>query len=201
MPASLSGFNMTRFKRLRRFTAILFIATYLLLTAFYLGRHAIGDSLGHPFGYFWTWDMFPNYPTESARRWSVGETVGGAYVKLLPNSDHTFRWGVHGDATRFDIDRRQLFFRRATLDAIERHNVATPEDPIRFIYLAEKYWPEKLNLSDELYHGFYHDKVTGKVYWGSPRQENDAPQLFYWRILEEADVEADGRIVAWDPSP
>jgi hypothetical protein len=192
---------MSQFKRLRHFAVILFIAAYLLLTAFFFVRHAVGDSLAHPIGYFWTWDMFPNYPTESVRRWAVGETAGGAYVKLLPNSEHRFRWGVHGDATRFDIDRRLLFFRRATLGAIERRNALVPDDPIRFVYLTEKYWPEKLNLPDELYHGFYHDEVTKKVYWASPRKESEVPQRFYWRILEEADVEADGRVIAWEPSP
>ena len=103
---------------LRRLPAVLFIAAYLSLSAFYFVRHAMGDSVSHPLAYFWTWDMFPNYPTESIRRWAVGETASGAYVKLLPNSAHRFRWGVHNDATRFDIDRRLLFFRRAALDAV-----------------------------------------------------------------------------------
>jgi hypothetical protein len=192
---------MSRFHRLRRFAAILFIVAYLLLTAIYLGRHAVGDSLGHPFGYFWTWNMFPNYPTESVRRWAVGETAGGAYVKLLPNSAHQFRWGVHNDATRFDIDRRPSFFRRATLDAIERRNALVPDDPIRHVYLAEQYWPQKLNLPGALYRGFYHDEVTGKVYWATPLETAEVPARIYWRVLEEANVEADGRVIAWEPSP
>jgi hypothetical protein len=199
--ASLNGSNMSRFQRLRHFIAILFIGSYLLLTGFFLVRHALGDSLAHPIGYFWTWDMFPNYPTESARRWAVGETAGGAYVQLLPNSAHRFRWGVHGDATRFDIDRRQLFFRQATLHAIKRHNATASDDPIRFVYLAEQYWPEKLNLPDELYHGFYYDEVTKKVYWASPANAGEVSKRFYWRVLDEADVETDGRVIAWEPSP
>ena len=192
---------MSRFNRLRRIATIVFIAAYLLLTAFYLGSHAVGDSLAHPFGYFWTWDMFPNYPTESIRRWAVGETASGAYVKLLPNSAHRFRWGVHNTATRFDIDRRLLFFRRATLDASARHNTADPKDPIPIGYLTYTYWPEKFNLPGELYRDFYRDEVTGKVYWASPPETGDVPARFYWRVLEEAEVEADGRVIAWEPSP
>jgi hypothetical protein len=69
------------------------------------------------------------------------------------------------------------------------------------VYLAEKYWPEKLNLPDDLYRDSYHDEVTGKIYWASSAKESKSSRRFYWRILEEADVEADGRVIAWEPSP
>ena len=35
----------------------------------------------------------------------------------------------------------------------------------------------------------------------SPAEEGEVSRRFYWRILEEVDVETDGRVIAWEPSP
>ena len=187
--------------RFRRLLALLFIVVYLSLTGFYLVRHAIGHPLGHELAYFWTWDMFPNYSTESIRRRAIGETASGEYVMLVPNSRHRFRWGVHGDVTRLDIDRRLLFFRRAAVDGIGRHNTSLPNDPVRYVYLAENYWPEKFNLPSDLYRSAYEDTTTGELYWASAAERGTVPTRTYWRILDEAAVAEDGQVGNWELSP
>lgn len=193
---------MFRLSRFRRLPAAIFMAVYLSLTGFYLVQHLLGDSLGHWIGYFWTWDMFPNYPTVSVRRWAVGETASGRFVRLAPYSGHRFRWGVKGDVTRLDLDRRLPYFRLAALEGIRRHNAAIPADPIRHVYLAEQYWPEKYNLPDGLYRDFYEDTATGQPYWTSSGEDaGTVPRRKYWRILDEAAVTADGAVPAWESSP
>jgi hypothetical protein len=192
---------MARIHHLRRCAAVVTIGAYLLLTAFYLGRHALGDSPGGPFAYFWTWDMFPNYPTESVRRLAIGETADGSFVTLVPKSTQQFRWGVHNDVTRFDIDRRLPILRQAAADLARDYNASTTSNSIRNIYLADKYWPPKYNLPQPLYQDFYTDEVTGSIYWSGSSNAASQSHPVYWRLIEEVTNETNGGLVGRESRP
>lgn len=191
---------MARLNRFRRCAAIVVIGAYLLLTVFYLGRHALGDSASGPLAYCFTWDMFPNYPTESSRRWAIGETASGKYVKLVPNDRQRFRWGVDDDITRFDIDRRLPFLRAAAAEAVRDYNATAKGDPIRHVYLAETYWPQKYNLPQPLSRQFYWDKVIDSTYWATPTSEESRPHPTYWRLIDEVAVDEEGGAAGWELS-
>src|SRR5262245_12025516 len=95
--------------RLRAAGALLFITAYLAATAWFLWEHALGDSVSHPIAYFFTWDMFPGYYTESLKRFAVGRTKAGQRLLLHPSPFEQFCGGIRGDLTRIDLERGGLF--------------------------------------------------------------------------------------------
>lgn len=105
---------------LRRLPACLFIAAYLLLTAWYLARHVVGDPGEFPLRYFFTWDMYPAYDTEIARPLVVGFDAEGRAWQLVPGPLDQFRWGNHNDAARTDLDRRSVLLRRIVAAEVRR---------------------------------------------------------------------------------
>ena len=171
--------------RFRRLAALPLIVLYLGCTAFYLYRQVVGDVGGSPFAYFWTWDMFPNYPAESSRRIVVGETKGGRFVRLLPGERDRFRWGRAGDGTRFDIDRRGGFLMRVIDIRVARYGESKSDDRLERVYLVEHYWPLRFNLPDDIYQSAYSEPN---------------PERKYWRIIGEFPVSKDGS-VEWETPP
>lgn len=158
---------------LRRIGAVLLIVSYLATSGWFLLLHILGDSGSTPFAYFWTWDMFPNYPAESNRRAIMGRTDTEEWVRLFPNPRNRFRWGVRGDVTRLDLNHTPQFARAAAEQALESH----PSQRLTEVKLVEQYWPAKFNLPDGLY---------GAVY-GS---EN--PQRRSWRVVASWSVDDNG---------
>src|SRR5260221_11269338 len=66
---------------LRRAAATILVIAYLAALAGFLCLQALGDSGLAPLSYFFTWDMFPSYSSESSRRVAVGETAAGTFVR------------------------------------------------------------------------------------------------------------------------
>src|SRR5262245_28566470 len=97
--------------RWRAAGALLLISAYLAATAWFLWKHMLGDSVSHPIAYFFTWDMFPGYYTESLKRFAIGETTSGARLLVHPSPWDQFRGGIRGDLTRIDLERAGLFYR------------------------------------------------------------------------------------------
>jgi hypothetical protein len=168
----------------RRVCAAVFIAAYLGAVGWHFVRHVVEGSGGGAAAYFWTWDMYPHYETESVRRTILGETAEGRFVQLLPDALDRFRWGNHGDATRLDLDRRDPNLKRVVEEALRRDR-REPEDPERIVrvLVAERYWPVRFNAA---------------------RRASDLPpspadeQRSYWRIGAEAEVDEDGSL-SWKP--
>ncbi len=194
---------MIRLIVLRRLAAVALMIAYLSTTAFFLYRHALGDPLTHPIVYFWTWDMFPNYPTESHRRMIIGQTGDGRHVQLFPNRRHRFRWGVHGNVTRLDLTGQHVFFRDTALDAIRLHEAACLDNPdleIQRVYLVEQYWPVRYNFPDDLVSDLYEDESGGSYSTASSSPVETSIHK-YWRVIEQADVGPEGTVSKWEPSP
>lgn len=178
MPAALG---------LRRIAAVLAIAGYLGCTLYFQVKYWMGDVGGGPAAYFWTWDMFPGYSTGSHRRLAVGTTDADEFVQLDPSASQLFRLGVQGDKTRFDylpsvsVEPVRGLWRQAIARNLQRHPLPTANRRVTRVLLFEQYWPPKFNLGDALYQRVY---------------EQPHPHRRYWRVLEEAEVHADGTI-AW----
>ena len=161
----------------KRALASLAIATYLAALAGFLLQSAVGDPGFFPVSYFFTWDMFPSYYTESSRRVAVGRTASGRYLELHPSPLQQYRGGVHGDLTRVELERRGVFYPAAVEQALNRgHQDAN--DPLQQVWLFEQYWPTKFNYPDDLY----------ASWWGSRKPERRS-----WRLTGEFDV-IDGRL-------
>jgi|GEM_PF-1897781 len=159
---------------------LLFCTAYLFATAWFGVRHVLGDSLSHPGAYFFTWDMFPGYVTETSRRMVVGHTWDGRFVKLLPENSHRFRWGIHNDVSRVDIDRNPRNLERAIERSVGEYNRAHAKSPIESVLVVEQYWPSRFNLPDDLYRQSYGE--------ANPRRR-------YWRFIDvPIDIDAVGRI-------
>jgi len=169
--------------RLTRPAAAVFIAAYLAAIAFYFYPHVLGDSAKRRDAYFWTWDMYPGYDAESVRRLVVAETDEGRYVRLFPSPRHRFRWGLNGDKTRLDLDRRTTHLRRVVEDELSRGRRLDTEERVTRVYAVEQYWPVRFNLDDDLYRAVY---------------DEPNPRNRYWRVIGEADVDGD-RQVQWKP--
>jgi hypothetical protein len=163
--------------RIRRSLAGLAIALYLAALAGFLLQSALGDSGLFPVSYFFTWDMFPSYKTESSRRVAIGQTESGRYLELYPSPFQQYQGGVHGDLTRVDLECRGLFYSAAVEQTLlrSRHEA---DDRVQQAWLFEQYWPAKFNFPDELY----------ESYWGTRK-----PERRCWRLLGEFDV-VDGRL-------
>jgi hypothetical protein len=158
--------------RIRRAFAALAIALYLATLAGFLLQNALGDSGLFPVSYFFTWDMFPSYKTESSRCVAVGRTKSGRYLELYPSPFQQNRGGVHGDLARVDLERRGLFYFAVVEQTLQRSPIDA-DDPVQQAWLFEQYWPAKFNYPDELY----------ESYWGSRKPDRQS-----WRLLGEYDV-------------
>ncbi|HEY2250216.1 MAG TPA: hypothetical protein VGH74_04105 [Planctomycetaceae bacterium] len=161
----------------KRVLASLAIALYLAAHAGFLLQSALGDSGLFPVSYFFTWDMFPSYYTESSRRVAVGRTAAGRYFTLHPSRFQQYRGGVHGDLTRVELERRGVFYPAAVEQMLQRSRL-DPDDPLQEVWLFEQYWPAKFNYPDDLY----------ESWWGSPK-----PDRRSWRLVGEFDI-IDGRL-------
>ncbi|MCH8830048.1 MAG: hypothetical protein IID45_10780 [Planctomycetes bacterium] len=151
--------------RVRRIAAVVVVLLYVGVSALFGVRHLLGDSLSHPTAYFFTWDMFPGYATDSSRRYFVGMTRSSRYVQLLPSSNEQFHWGINNDVRRIDIDRRAENFLPALRRSVQRYNREHPDDPISLVVLVERYWPFKFNLPDDLYESAYGEPNPHRKYW------------------------------------
>lgn len=160
--------------RMRRAAVILVCVTYVAISLAFGVRHLLGDSSSHPTAYFFTWDMFPGYATESSRRSMLGATESGRHVRLLPAANHHFRWGIHGNVQRIDVDRRPRNSLPQLTVQKDAYNKQHPEDPIINVVIADQYWPAKFNLPDDIYESHY----------GQPN-----PHRKYWRIVESVPVD------------
>ena len=157
---------------LRRWLASAGIACYLATLGTFFTWHAAGDWGVHPVAYFFTWDMFPSFYTESLRRLAVGRTADGRFVQVYPGPFDRYRGGVGNDLPRGDLDRSGNSFRLLATKTVDRTRDAHRDDPIVHVYLLERCWPEKFNLPADLY----------ESWWGGPR-----PDRSCWRLREEFD--------------
>jgi hypothetical protein len=163
---------------LRRLPALLVIAAYLGASGWYFYRHALGDAAAEPAAYLFTWDMFPNYPSWSARRIAVAQTRSGRYLRILPSRGQQFRRGRDGEHSRFDLPRSDAAFQQAVDRTLRTHWPIDPADPVVYVFLLEQYWPVRFNLPDDLYESVY----------GEPN-----PRRRSWRIIAESPVSEGGR--------
>jgi hypothetical protein len=152
---------------------------------FFLYGHVLGDTARTPAGYFWTWDMFPNYPSFSARRFALGQTRSGQYLMVFPTDQVRHRRGGQGDLTRFDLPRNDAALRRAVSEQLAAYPPQDMSDPITYVFLVEKSWPVRFNLPADLYEAQY----------GEPN-----PHRAAFRILDEGPVDALGT-VRWTNAP
>jgi hypothetical protein len=169
----------------RRVLVMGLITAYLGMGMLCLYSHLIGDTGRFALGYFWTWDMFPNYPSFSARRLAVGQTKSGQYVNVFPTANVRYRRGGQGDLTRFDLPRNDAALRNAVSDTLQANSPEDLADPVTYVFLIENYWPVRFNLPEDLYQSVYH----------GPNPHRQA-----WRIVDEGMVAGDGE-VRWTSAP
>lgn len=160
-----------------RAAAVAFAAIYLATTGWHFARNLVGDPSTAPAAYFFTWDMFPSYVSESTRKLAVARTKSGNYWQIVPGAEDRFRWGQNGQATRVDLDRLGNFWRVAAERALVRTAGRHRDDPFVRVYLIEEYWPVRFNLTDELY----------ELKYDEPK-----PDRHYWRIIDEFAVDSIG---------
>jgi hypothetical protein len=167
---------MMRSEMNRRFR---FCATFAYLAALggFLLQSALGDAALFPVSYFFTWDMFPSYYSESSRRVAVGKTNAGRYLQLHPSPREQYRGGVHGDLTRVELERRGFFYRAAVERSIEANAERELPDPIAHVFLFEKFWPAKFNYPADLYEA-----------WSA----RSRPDRVSWRLVGEFDAGSPG---------
>ncbi len=163
----------------RRCSVIIFLLAYIGTGVFFLYGHILGDTGRFAAGYFWTWDMFPNYPSFSAGRLALGQTKSGKYVQLFPTTLIKYRRGAHRDYTRFDLPRNDAALRKVAEETLAAHPPEDMKDPVIYVFLIERYWPVRFNLPDSLYEDAY-------------GQEN--PHRQSWRIVDEGPAENGGKI-------
>lgn len=176
---TMAAFSSRSLSWFRRLLVLGLIVTYLAAGGFYFYRHLLGDTSQSAFGYFWTWDMFPNYPSFSARRLALGQTRGGRFVQVFPTEQVRFRRGGHRDLTRFDLPRNDAALRTAVAETLETYPPEQMDDPITYVFLIENYWPVRFNLPDDLYQQVYDEE--------NPRRQA-------WRIIDEGRIDPDGKI-------
>ncbi len=163
----------------RRLLAMGFIIVYLGAGVFFLYAHLIGDTGRFGVGYFWTWDMFPNYPSFSARRSALGQTKSGQYLRVFPTSKVRYHRGGHGDLTRFDLPRNDDSLRQAVSETLHAYPPDKMADPVTYVFLVEKDWPVRFNLPNNLYRSAFGE---------------DNPHRHSWRIVDEGSVAGNGEI-------
>ena len=162
---------------IRRALAALAISLYLAALGGFLLQSALGDSGFFPVSYFFTWDMFPSYYTESSRRVAIGRTASGRYIELHPSPFQQYRGGVYGDLTHVDLERRGLFYRAAVEQTLQRSR-RDAQDLVQQVWLFERFWPVKYNYPDDLYES-----------WSASRK----PDRRCWRLVGEFEV-VDGQL-------
>ncbi len=182
---------MKGYSRILRLSRRLLIVTamllYFVVTVWFLGRHAVGDSVGGPLAYLFTWDMFPNYPAWSARRVALVETESGQYFQILPSRHEQYRRGSQRTHSRLDLPRNDDAFRQAAEVALNdfRKSQAATDNPPTYVFLLEQFWPVRFNLPDDLYQAAY---------------ETENPRRKSWRIVDESAVGPNGEL-EWLPRP
>ncbi len=171
----------------RRGGILAVVIGYIAVSVYFAVHHMMGDPLSHSSAYFFTWNMFPGYTTETSRRMVVGVTAEGRYIQILPAANHHFRWGINNEVARIDVDRRLENLKPEIEKSLRRFLAEHPDDPVMLLLIVEQYWPSKYNLPDDLYEATF----------GKP---NLHPR--YWRVLNggEFAVGNDGRPV-WEPTP
>lgn len=174
------SFLTKRTSRIRRLLVTGFVLSYIAAVLFFFYCHLLGQTRGMPWGYFWTWDMFPNYASFSARRMALGETEAGRYVKVFPTNKMHFRRGGSGDLTRFDLPRNDVALRFAVEKTLAANAREQNPDRVRYVFLVEEYWPVKFNLPNDLY-----EKAFG--------EEN--PNRHSFRILDEGPIGETGDVL------
>ncbi len=160
---------------------------YATVTLWFFGRHAVGDAVGGPVAYLFTWDMFPNYPAWSARRVALVETESGRYFQILPTRHEQFRRGSQRTHSRLDLPRNDNALRQAAEVALTefRGLPIAVDDPPSYVFLIEQFWPVRFNLPDDLYEAAYNTE--------NPRRKS-------WRIVDESAVGPNGEL-EWLPRP
>lgn len=176
MTAARGGWSLLRGGR---WISALFIAAYLGTTLCYLGLYAFGDTGGHPFSYFFVWDMFPGHTSWSFRRVAVGRTEAGNHLQVVPSGQQQFHEGVRHDRTRADLERSGAFFRPLAERTVEIASPALADDPIVELELYELSWPSKFNYDPDLY----------ERWAGSPK-----PERHYWRLRERVILRSPKRL-------
>lgn len=160
--------------RISRLPAVLFVAAYLAVTAWYLVRQIAGDPGRSPLAYFFTWDMFPSYETESVRRQILGFDAEGRAWRLVPGPGDRFRWGNHGDAARTDLDRRDVLAHRAAEVELRRWRTRAGAPTLVRVAIVERYLPLSQNVD--------RTPTLDTIGQGEAR--------WYWRTVAEADLDA-----------
>lgn len=175
MADARGGFSLLRGKR---WISALFIASYLGTTLWFLGLYAFGDTGGHPFSYFFVWDMFPSHSSWSFRRVAVGRTAAGKHLQVIPSGQQQFYEGVHSDRTRVDLERSGAFFRPVAERTLEIAAPGLVNDPIVELEYYELSWPAKFNYDSDLY-----ERWAG----------SSKPDRRYWRLLNRIDLRTTGQ--------
>ncbi len=158
-----------------RVVSRLAVFAYLATLGGFLLQSALGDSRFFPASYFFTWDMFPSHNSQSFRRIAVGETETGRFLQLYPSPREQFRRGARGDLSRLDLDKRAIFYRPVVEQTLTEYADREGDDPVRHVYLLEKFWPVKFNYPANLY----------EAWMGTPR-----PDRVAWRLVGEFNADA-----------
>ena len=159
---------------------VLWLGTLVYLAALggFLIQSALGDPALFPLSYFFTWDMFPSYYSESSRRVAVGESKSGRHLQLHPSPREQYRGGLYGDLTRVELERRGFFYRAAVEQTLKANAKGALSDPIAHVFLFEKYRPAKFNYPADLYEA-----------WSGTRR----PDRAAWRLVGEFDAASPDR--------
>lgn len=155
--------------RMRRTGAILIVLCYTAATVWCFGLHFLGDPGVHPTGYFFVWDMFPFYSTDSFRVEIIGRTRSSKVVRLHPGPTQQYRRGVRGDMTRLDLERSRWHLRKVAESLADRADASAPHDPVQKVEIVERYWVPKFNYFDDLYEAEYGEPRRPREYW-RPRE-------------------------------
>lgn len=164
----------------RKIGIVVACAAYLAVNGYFMLRHMVGDSNSAKAAYFFTWDMFPGYFTESTRTIIVGVTEDGRHVQLVPAAGDRYSAGLNDSVSRIDWMLRESDVRPVLDRALRRYNAENPETPIRRVLVVQQFWPIKFNLPDDLYRTEY---------------GVDNPRRKYWRVIGRWSVADDGELI------
>lgn len=138
---------------LRRLAAAVFVLVYLAYLACGTLFQLLGDVTAYPGpAYFVTWDMFPDHRSTSARVLVVGETEQGEFLQLYPGPRQRWREGSNGELTRLEFAPAPLtgtaggWLEEEIAHAIEQHDAAWQDDPVRHVEVVREFWPARFNV-------------------------------------------------------